>query len=184
MGLLFPHVSGNQVGVTDRRAGWVVVVLGVWGLFVVLVERLAAAHARQFHLAGLRCLEQRPLTPTSFEMLPVPAGVLLGFACETYLKALLTHANVAERGGHELVKLAERLPVGYRDRLGGAYQPVNGETFDVALVGVNKMFVEIRYFYEHPERAASLFDARQLAVADALARVCQQYSLDGPLSGG
>lgn len=51
---------------------------------VVAKPRLAVLQARQSHRAALRCLEQRPQTPTSFEWLPVPAGMLLGFTCEVY----------------------------------------------------------------------------------------------------
>ncbi|MFA5565295.1 MAG: hypothetical protein WC184_04340 [Acidimicrobiia bacterium] len=138
-------------------------------------EGIALNQARQFHLAGERCLEQRPVALHTVNWLPIAASVNLALACELYMKAILLGGGTKVPRTHDLKALSEKLPEPVLDHLRDVYKPVDGESIDQVLATVANTFQSVRYFYEAREQSQTLFDSRQVSLAEALEMACVKY---------
>lgn len=108
--------------------------------------------ANGFLLAADRAHELRPLGPSQFQMLLVPAVVSTAFAVELYFKGIITLENGNARG-HDLSELFGRLTTESQATLIAKLQ-LDRPTFDQKLNAISGVFVEWRYIFE--QQSASL----------------------------
>ncbi|MCW2389593.1 HEPN domain-containing protein [Sphingobium sp. B11D3B] len=104
-------------------------------------------HGRNYHECALRCLELRGDGQT---FLFPPALVLLAFAVEIYLKALLTIEGKAGKDlhGHDHSDLYGRLTSDTQATVAARYQQRYHRTLSEDLPGYADLFVKHRYAYE------------------------------------
>ena len=97
-------------------------------------------NARGYHSAALRCNEKRANKDGSVEWLPIHATAIAAFACELYLKAILSSKGIHAKG-HGLLELFELLPKQTRE--------IIGEIDTVKLDTVSQTFIKWRYLHEN-----------------------------------
>jgi hypothetical protein len=105
-----------------------------------------ANSARAFQLASQRCFEQRQISSTQIEGLPVPAIVCTAFSVELGMKALLLSQG-DKAWGHDLFELFNGLTQGAQDSIVVQVGLPRSE-FDAKLRKIAKAFEQWRYVYE------------------------------------
>lgn len=109
---------------------------------------LMAYNAKAYFLAGMRCLENRPI-PGGIQVLIGPGIVCHCFSIELLLKALLTSETKPFKNIHEIKKLLLKLDVNILDKFRIEYEKTISEPgFDAIVDAANSLFVKVRYEHE------------------------------------
>ena len=89
----------------------------------------------------------------------IPFIVNASFACELYLKAILTHENISyparSRDGHDLEKLFSALPTESKSSIASSFQFESDDEFREKLHQIRYAFEEWRYWFEGKDTQAS-----------------------------
>lgn len=107
-----------------------------------------AYSAKAYFLAGMRCLENRPI-PGGVQVLIGPGIVCHCFSIELLLKALLTSEKMFFKKIHEIKELLLKLDKNVVDEFRVQYEKIIQEPgFDAIVSEANCLFVKVRYEHE------------------------------------
>lgn len=107
-----------------------------------------AYSAKAYFLAGMRCLENRPI-PGGVQVLIGPGIVCHCFSIELLLKALLTSEIKSFKKIHEIKELLLKLDTNIVNEFRVEYEKIVSEPgFDAIVDAANSLFVKVRYEHE------------------------------------
>ena len=102
--------------------------------------------ANSFWQSAARCLEQRRISPTHFNMPIVPGVVCAAFSIELGLKTLIGGSSTPPKS-HNLEKLFSLVPANTQDQIVAGCASTRA-SFDASLSLVANAFEDWRYIYE------------------------------------
>ena len=124
-------------------------------------QKRAKDTANSFWMASARCMEQRRISPTQFNMPLVPGVVCAAFSIELGFKSLVARTASPPKT-HDLKKLFELLPQATQDRIVTACSPTRA-VFNMSIAAVANVFEEWRYVYEQDKVELDMAFLQRLA---------------------